>query len=48
MKKNLFVYSLIILLLGLTAIFICRPKNNDSLKKIKVADTTLTSRTYMS
>ena len=38
MKKNLFVYILIILLLGLTAIFIFRPKNNDSLKKIKVAE----------
>lgn len=38
MKKNLFVHILIILLLGLTAIFIFRPKNNDSLKKIKVAE----------
>ncbi len=38
MKKNLFVYILIILLLGLTAIFIFRPKNNDNLKKIKVAE----------
>ena len=38
MKKNLFVYILVILLLGLTAIFIFRPKNNDNLKKIKVAE----------
>ena len=38
MKKNLFVYILIIALVGLTAIFIFRPKNNDNLKKIKVAE----------
>lgn len=38
MKKNLFVYILIILLLGLTAIFIFRPKSDDNLKKIKVAE----------
>ncbi len=38
MKKNLFVYILVILLLSLSAIIIFRPKNNDNLKKIKVAE----------
>ena len=38
MKKNLFVYILVILLLSLSAIIIFKPKNNDNLKKIKVAE----------
>lgn len=38
MKKNLFVYILVILLLSLSAIVIFKPKNNDNLKKIKVAE----------
>ena len=38
MKKILFVYILVILLLSLSAIIIFRPKNNDNLKKIKVAE----------
>ena len=38
MKKNLVVYILVILLLSLSAIIIFKPKNNDNLKKIKVAE----------
>lgn len=38
MKKNLFVYILIVLLLGVTAVFIFRPKSDNNLKKIKVAE----------
>ena len=38
MKKNLFVYILVILLLSLSAIIIFKPKNNYNLKKIKVAE----------